>query len=242
MVREPYSSSPIIAVEHASLVYGSQNTAVGAVSEVSLEIWRGELVLLVGPSGSGKTSLLQLIGGLARPTVGDVRISGQRMNELDEDALSSLRLNRFGFIFQSYNLLRALRAWENVAVALELMNVKSHLVEPRSRALLAEMGLSSRADAFPSELSGGQKQRVAIARALAGDPEVLLGDEPTGALDSQSGERVASLLHALAHRSGRAVVIATHDHRMKVFADRVIQLEDGRIVDVTRQSVGASAV
>jgi putative ABC transport system ATP-binding protein len=227
--------SPIVAVDHASLIYGAGDTAVNAVSDVSLEIRRGELVLLMGPSGSGKTSLLQMIGGLVRPSAGEIHIDGQALGALDDRALTRLRLERLGFIFQSYNLLRGLRAWENVAVAFELLKIPPHLVEPKSRALLAEMGLAARADAFPSELSGGQKQRVAIARALAGDPDILLADEPTAALDSETGEHIGALLRTLAHRGGRAVVIVTHDSRMMELADRVIHLQDGRIVGTSQE-------
>ncbi len=145
--------------------------------------------------------------------------------------LSKIRLHRIGFIFQHYNLFRNLRAWENVAVAFELLGLTRAACERGSFELLERMGIAHRAAAFPHELSGGQKQRVAIARALAGDPQVLLADEPTAALDTQSGERIALLLRDLAHQDGRAVVIVTHDRRLAAFCDRTIRLEDGRIAN-----------
>jgi putative ABC transport system ATP-binding protein len=227
--------SPVLTVESVSLTLGSGATAVAVLSQISFDVWPGEIVLLMGPSGSGKTSILQMIGGLLRPSTGEIYIQGQALSQLDEDGLTVLRLERLGFVFQSYNLLRGLRAWENVAVAFDLLKDEPRLSEPRSRELLAEMGLAARADAFPSELSGGQKQRVAIARALAGRPDILLADEPTAALDSASGEHIGQLLDTLAHRNGRAIVIATHDSRIKRFADRIIHLEDGKIIEFEQQ-------
>jgi putative ABC transport system ATP-binding protein len=235
------TTPPVLTTDRASLVFGEGVAAFRAVSQVSLEVYRGELLLLMGPSGSGKTSILQLIGGLASPTGGEIYVEDQALSKLDKNALAILRLHRFGFIFQDYHLLRGLRAWENVAIAFDLLKVKSQLAEARSRALLTAMGVGARADAFPSELSGGQKQRVAIARALAGDPDILLADEPTAALDSQNGERVIELLSTLARRDGRAVVVATHDRRMASFADRIIYLEDGKTIDRPKQSAPEDA-
>lgn len=221
---------PVIAVDNVSLTYGAGHAAMCALKNVSLDVHPGEVLLVMGPSGSGKTSLLQLLGGLLRPTTGHVRIDGKTTTGLDQDTLSRIRLERIGFVFQHHQLLRALRAWENVAIALELVGIRAAEIEPRSRDLLATMGLADRADAYPSQLSGGEQQRIAIARALASEPGVILADEPTAALDSHSGGRVGELLKAIAHRDGRAVVIVTHDQRLLRFADRIAVLEDGRIV------------
>ncbi len=233
---------PVITVDNASLTYGVGAAAVSAVSAVSLEVRRGELLLLMGPSGSGKTSVLQMIGGLVRPTDGTVSIDGDITSDLDQEALSRVRRKRIGFVFQSYHLFRSLTAWENVGIGLELVGVKGGEIERRARELLDLMGLAHRAEAFPNELSGGQKQRVAIARALASDPDVLLADEPTAALDSQSGEKIGGLLRYVAHHHRRAVVVVTHDKRLVGFADRVIALEDGRIVNSELPSPPAIAV
>jgi putative ABC transport system ATP-binding protein len=223
---------PVIAIDNVSLTYGAGHAAMRALKDVSLDVIPGEVLLVMGPSGSGKTSLLQLLGGLLRPTTGDVRIDGETTTGLDQDTLSRIRLERVGFIFQHHQLLRALRAWENVAIALELVGTKPADSEPRSRGLLAKMGIADRADAYPSQLSGGEQQRVAIARALASEPGVILADEPTAALDSHSGGRVGEVLKSIAHRDGRAVVIVTHDQRLLRFADRIAVLEDGRIIRV----------
>ena len=224
------AAPPIIEAANASLVYGTGTAAVQAVDGVSLAIRAGELMVLMGPSGSGKTSLLQMIGGLIRPTDGQILIDGEPINALGEQELARIRLRQIGFIFQHYNLFRNLRAWENVAVAFELLGLNRAACERGSRELLERMGIAPRANAFPHELSGGQKQRVAIARALAGDPRVLLADEPSAALDTESGRRIALLLRDLAHQDGRAVVIVTHDGRLAACADRVVLLQDGRII------------
>jgi putative ABC transport system ATP-binding protein len=231
-----------IRLAQVSLLYGAGTAGVQAVDHVSLEIRSGELLLLMGPSGSGKTSLLQLIGGLIRPTAGLVMVDGRTINALSEDELARIRLRKIGFIFQHYNLFQNLRAWENVAVAFELLGRNRAACERGSRELLERMGIGHRAAAYPHELSGGQKQRVAIARALAGDPDVLLADEPTAALDTQSGERIGNVLRQLAHDDGRAVVIVTHDRRLAALADRAIQLEDGRIVESGSMPSLSSAV
>jgi putative ABC transport system ATP-binding protein len=165
-----------------------------------------------------------------RPTSGLVCVGGRPIGGLSPQALGRLRLEFFGFVFQAYNLIPALNGWENVAVALDLRGIRGAAAERRSRALLDEVGISSRAEAYPAEMSGGEKQRVAVARALASDPSVILADEPTASLDSVSGRRVIKLLCDLATRHGRAVVIVTHDHRLLAVENRAIAIEDGRIV------------
>jgi putative ABC transport system ATP-binding protein len=220
----------VVAAEDVRMVYGRGAAAVPALNGVSIEVRRGEVLLIVGPSGSGKTTLLQVLGALIRPTSGSVRIGGQPVDTLSAKARGRLRLEFFGFVFQAYNLIPTLSGWENVAVALDLKGIRGPAAERRSRVLLDEVGLSSRADAYPSQMSGGEKQRVAVARALASDPAVILADEPTASLDSASGGRVIRLLCDLAGRQERGVVIVTHDHRLLEVGGRAVALEDGRIV------------
>ena len=222
--------TPILTATDIAMRFGEGQNAVHALRGVSLELRRGEVLMLMGPSGSGKTTLLQVIGALLRPTQGRIALAGEDITGLGEDARNRVRLDHFGFVFQSYNLFPTLRAWENAAIALDLKGVRGEPAEQRARDLLAQVGLADRAEHFPGKLSGGQKQRVAIARALAADPAIVLADEPTAALDSESGAKVIALLRCLADHDGRAVVIVTHDNRITQFADRIIHLEDGHIV------------
>jgi putative ABC transport system ATP-binding protein len=209
------------------MVYGSGETAVRALDSVDIAVHPGEILALMGPSGSGKTTLLMILGCLLHPTSGQVRLEGRSLDGLPNSELARLRLSRMGFIFQSYNLFPALTALENVQVALELKG--RHLGE--GTELLQRVGLEARLRNYPKQLSGGEKQRVAIARALAGDPAILLADEPTAALDSKNGRSVVRLLGELAHDLGRAVVVVTHDPRVGELSDRVARIEDGRIID-----------
>ena len=185
--------------------------------------------MLMGPSGSGKTTLLSIMGCILRPTSGSVRIRGREVSLLKERELPRVRLRHVGFIFQSFNLFRALTATENVALPLELNGVGKSEARLRAAALLDAVGLTARAQARPGELSGGEKQRVAIARALIGEPDLVLADEPTAALDSRSGRAVLGVLRDLSRAQGRAVVIVSHDNRATAFVDRVVYIEDGRI-------------
>ena len=226
----PRPRGSVATVDQVSMVYGSGMAKVRALQDVSLEVRRGEVLLLMGPSGSGKTTLLQILGGLLHPTKGGVFFEDQRLAELGDAALCELRLRRFGFVFQSYNLFPTLTALENVAIACELQGIRRRHGEQRGQELLSYVGLADRIDAYPDSLSGGQKQRVAIARAIAGNPDVVLADEPTAALDSTNGMRVVALLKDLAHHDNRAVVIVTHDPRLLKIADRIVTLEDGRVV------------
>jgi putative ABC transport system ATP-binding protein len=223
------SQPTILALDQVSVTYGDGATAQRALDRVSLTVHQGEVLLLTGPSGSGKTTLLQVMGCLRRPTDGQLRLHDRIVEAPDEAALSALRRAHFGFVFQAYNLFPTLTAWENVAVALDLKGMRGHAAEARARALLETVGLAARADAYPATLSGGQKQRVAIARALAGDPAIILADEPTAALDGPAGAQIAGLLRDLAARQGRAIVIVTHDHRLLPFGDRIVALEDGQL-------------
>lgn len=221
--------SAILSGAELRHVYGTGPTAFEALRGVSVEVSRGEVVLLLGPSGSGKTTLLQILGGLLRPTGGTLTLAGQALTGLDLDALSRLRLQHSGFVFQAYNLFPTLTAAENVAVALDLIGQRGAPAKRRARDLLGEVGLADRADHYPAQLSGGQRQRVAIARALAADPAVVLADEPTAALDSHSGAKVIGLFRRLADQ-GRAVVIVTHDNRILKSGDRIVKMEDGLVV------------
>jgi putative ABC transport system ATP-binding protein len=218
---------PLISMRDIAVTYGKGSAAVPALKNVSLDIHAREMTLLLGPSGSGKTSLLQVMGCLLTPTSGTLHLFDAEVKNETPESLAQRRLQNFGFIFQHYNLFPTLRAWENVAIALDLKGIPAEEFESRARALMERLGIGDRANAFPAELSGGQKQRVAIARALAGKPQILLADEPTAALDSKTGKTVAGLLHDLAHEENCAIVVVTHDPRMLPFGDRVVTLEDG---------------
>jgi putative ABC transport system ATP-binding protein len=220
---------PAISVRDVVKTYGDGAAAVHALRSVSLEVRRGEVVLLMGPSGSGKTTLLSVMGCILRPTSGSVRIAGREAAALAESELPAVRLRHIGFIFQGFNLFPTLTAGENVELALDLKGVRGVDAQRRAEALLAQVGLAEKVHSFPSDLSGGQKQRVAIARALAGNPDIILADEPTAALDWHSGENVLGLLRTLAREQERAVVIVTHDSRALGFGDRIVEINDGRI-------------
>ncbi len=220
-----------VSVKNLTKVYASGEAAVRAVNGVNLDIHGGQVTMLMGPSGSGKTTLLSIRGCILRATSGSVRIRGEEVSHLKERQLPSIRLAHIGFIFQGFNLFPALTAGENVEYIGSLKGLHKAEARRRTESLFEQVGLAEKYNAFPEDLSGGQKQRVAIARALAGDPEIILADEPTAALDSQSGRTVIEMLAALAHDRGRAVVIVTHDNRIVEFADRIINIEDGKVSD-----------
>ncbi|MBB3996736.1 ABC transporter ATP-binding protein [Aureimonas pseudogalii] len=230
-----------LVVEDAALTYGSGEAATPALRGVSLTARPGEVLLIRGPSGSGKTTLLQLMGALKTPDRGRVSICGTSTTGLGQRQLQAIRLRRIGFVFQFFNLFPTLSAWENVALPLDLVGRDRRSAERRARALLADLGLADRADHRPGELSGGQRQRVAVARALAHDPQVILADEPTAALDGASGLVVVETLRSLAHREGRIVVLVSHDARLADKADREITVEDGRIVAEQRKRASMPA-
>jgi putative ABC transport system ATP-binding protein len=224
-------SAPLLSLRQVELTYGSGATAFTALRDIELDVRAGEFTLMLGPSGSGKTSLLQVMGCLLRPTTGEVRLFDHPLAGLDAEALTARRLRHFGFVFQHYNLFPTLRAWENVAIALDLRGEAPSGFRAAACALLEQLGLGDRTDHYPAHLSGGQKQRVAIARAIAGAPEVILADEPTAALDGRTGVGVAAVLQSLSRERGCAVVVVSHDPRMLPYADRVLTLEDGRLTD-----------
>jgi putative ABC transport system ATP-binding protein len=210
----------------ARRTFSQGSLQIDAVGDVDLTIGEREFLVVAGPSGSGKTTLLQLLGALDRPTAGSVLFEGRDLAELGDRELARLRLEAFGFVFQQFNLIPTLTAAQNVEVALA----------PRgggeTRGLLESVGLAQRADHLPSQLSGGEQQRVAIARALANEPRVLLADEPTGNLDSETGAEIVELLRSLPEEQGQTVVLVTHDPGIAANAPRVVRMRDGRIADV----------
>jgi putative ABC transport system ATP-binding protein len=223
-------SDPIIVVDNIHKSYLMGKEAVPALRGVSLEIQRGEFVCLMGPSGSGKTTLLNVVGGLDEPSRGHLIVDGQNLISLSENKLARLRLDKMGFIFQNYNLLSNFTAQENVEAPMVLANVPRKERRERAEKLLGRVGLGDRMHHYPSELSGGQQQRVAIARALANNPPILIGDEMTGDLDSETGFAIMRLIAEL-NKEGMTVVFVTHDPRMAEFAGRVIELQDGKLLN-----------
>jgi putative ABC transport system ATP-binding protein len=222
--------NPAITVRGVTKVYEEGASRVPALHGIDLDVWPGEVVLLMGPSGSGKTTLLSIMGCILRATSGTVSIAGVEASVLSERELPRIRLAHIGFVFQGFNLFPTLTVGENVELALELKDIRGSKAKQESRSLLEQVGLEQKYDTFPSDLSGGQKQRVAIARALAGSPSVILADEPTAALDSHTGRNVMQMMQDLAHKHGRAVVVVTHDSRVLEFGDRTVRMEDGKIV------------
>lgn len=221
--------TPSISVRGLSKSFGTGQARTVALDRVSLDVEPGELVLLMGPSGSGKTTLLSVMGCILRPDGGSLRIHGREVAGLPEKVLCRVRLERIGFVFQNYNLFPTLKAAENVMVALDLKGEPMAEARRRAHEVMESVGLGDKTGSLPEDLSGGQKQRLAIARALASDPEIILADEPTAALDSVNGRLVIGLLSDLARKRGRAVVVVTHDNRILDFADRILRIEDGRI-------------
>jgi putative ABC transport system ATP-binding protein len=222
----------ILELHDVHRVHGTGSTAVHALRGVSLTVEEGELVAVMGPSGSGKSTLLNLAGGLDRSTKGEVVVEGTVLGGCSRRALADLRRRRVGYVFQDLNLLAALTAAENVALPLELDGARLHQTRRAALAALAEVGLDGYGQRFPDELSGGQQQRVAIARALIGERRLVLADEPSGALDSQTGEAVLRLLRSKVD-AGAAGVLVTHEARHAAWADRVVFLRDGMIVDTS---------
>src|SRR5512138_3686811 len=223
----------IITTQNLTKTFGSGATSVTALDRVNLSINTGEFVAIMGPSGCGKSTLLHLIGGLDRPTSGKVLIEGTPIEEMKDDQLTELRRRKIGFVFQFFNLIPVLNALENAALPVTLDGVKPADAQKQAAEWLKRFGLSDRLSNRPDQLSGGQQQRVAIARALAAEPSLILADEPTGNLDTRSGDEIASLLRDVAKKYGRTVIMVTHDPRIAAYADRIIFLKDGKVVDET---------
>ncbi|RSS84451.1 ABC transporter ATP-binding protein [Streptomyces sp. WAC06614] len=226
---------PVLQLKQLTRVHGSGATEVHALRGIDLAVHPGELVAVMGPSGSGKSTLLTLAGGLDTPTDGQVIVEGTDITRASRGQLAALRRRSIGYVFQDYNLIPALTAAENVALPLELDGTSARRARTQALAALEEMNLPQLADRFPDEMSGGQQQRVAIARALVGDRRLVLADEPTGALDSETGESVLALLRARCD-AGAAGVLVTHEPRFAAWADRVVFLRDGSVVDETLRS------
>jgi len=220
---------PMLRAEHLSRSFTSGETRVFAVDDVTIDVEAGEFVALTGPSGCGKSTLLHLCGGMDRPSSGRVVLDGAALESLGDDALTDLRRDRVGFVFQFFNLLPTLTAVENVALPLRLAGRRAGDARAEARTLLDRVGLASRLDHFPAQLSGGEMQRVAIARALVHRPALVIADEPTGNLDSDSGRRVLELLTVLNRETGVTMLLATHAADVARAAGRVVRMRDGRV-------------
>ena len=231
----------VLELRGVERIHGTGPTAVHALRGVTLSVAPGELIAVMGPSGSGKSTLLTLAGGLDQPTGGEVLVEGATLSSLTRTQLAALRRRSVGYVFQDFNLIPALTAAENVALPRELDGLSARVGRRDALAALEEVGIADLADRFPDDMSGGQQQRVAIARAIVGDRRLILCDEPTGALDSQTGEAVLRLLRARVD-GGAAGVLVTHEARHAAWADRVVFLRDGRVVDDTGRAQGAEAL
>ncbi len=232
---------PVVRTESLTKIYGDATRQVRALDNVSFSIEAGEFVAIMGPSGSGKSTLLYLLGGLETPTSGQVWINQTDLSAMDDNALSQLRRRQIGFVFQFFNLIPVLTAQENVAMPLILDGMPRNAATQQADLALDRVGLAGRKLHRPLELSGGEQQRVAIARALVTEPALILGDEPTGNLDSRSSDEVVGLLRNVVDEWGRTLVLVTHDPRIAAHADRIIFLKDGQIVDENRLKGQANA-
>jgi putative ABC transport system ATP-binding protein len=224
-------TEPIIEAHNVSKTLGAGPAQVEALKRVDLALNGGELTVLMGPSGSGKTTLLSILGCMLTPTEGTVRVCGVSTQGAGAEQLAKIRREHVGFVFQSFHLFPTLTSDENVRLALDVRRERGAEAKAKARKVLADVGLAHKMAAFPRELSGGEQQRVAIARAVVGNPSIILADEPTAALDGENGQAIMRLLAEVARERGHAVLIVTHDPRLLPFADRVVHIEDGRIVD-----------
>jgi ABC-type lipoprotein export system ATPase subunit len=234
-------TAPLLRARQLSKHYGQQTTLVRAVDEVDLDVAAGETVAIMGPSGCGKSTLLHLLGGLDRPSSGEVELAGRRIDRLGEKGLARLRRDAIGFVFQAFHLMDELTAAENVELPALLAGRSPRSARRRAAELLDQVGLADRARHLPSALSGGQRQRVAVARALVNEPVIVLADEPTGNLDSAATLDVLRLLDQL-QADGLTLVVVTHDSRIAATADRLISMRDGAFVDETRLTGGTGGL
>jgi len=224
----------MISLSHVSKIFEGKRKAT-ALEDINLEVPKGQVVSIVGPSGSGKSTLLNLIGGLDRPTAGEIQIEGDNLSKLSDDALTRVRRDKIGFVFQFFNLLPTLNSMENVALPLHLRQWPRKKIEQRAKELLDLVQLGHRLEHLPDELSGGERQRVAIARALSVYPPILLADEPTGNLDTRTGQEILNLIEDLHARLGSTVLIVTHDLEVANRCSRTVVLRDGHIVEDHRR-------
>jgi len=221
----------IVETENLTRIFGSGEAQVVALDGVSIHVDTGEFVAVMGPSGCGKSTLLHMLGGLDRPSEGIVKIDGQDLSSLNDDELTDLRREHIGFIFQFFNLIPTLTALDNTALPLVLGGMKPRDAQVRAEEWLEKLEVADRKTHRPEELSGGQRQRVAIARSLVTDPTLILADEPTGNLDSKAAQEFAALLRETVDRWDRSILLVTHDPRISSYADRILQMEDGRITE-----------
>ena len=225
----PATQTVAVRTRGIDMFFGDGETKVTALKQADFEANRGELIMLVGPSGCGKTTLLSVIAGTLTPQTGTVEVFGQRLDGLSQEELTTFRRKHLGFVFQSFNLIPTLTVLENVMVPLLIQGAAQDVAVAKARAMLEKVGLKGREDGRPNALSGGQQQRVAIARALVHEPSLLICDEPTSALDKDTGAQIMQMVRDLSRSPDRCVVVVTHDHRIFRFADRIAEMEDGRI-------------
>ena len=229
------TTDDIVVVKGAKRAYRMGEEVVWALAGVDLTIARGEYLSIMGPSGSGKSTLFNMIGGLDKPTEGQVLINKMDVRKMNSRQIAYLRCHKVGFIFQTFNLVDVMSAQQNVMLPMLFAGVDDDTAARRARELLDKVGLGKRFDHRPTQLSGGQQQRVAIARALANDPDIILADEPTGNLDLKTGEEIINMLSRFTSEMGKTVISATHDHKMLAASDRVVYLTDGKIVDIKKK-------
>jgi putative ABC transport system ATP-binding protein len=219
----------IIEIKNVKKLYKQGQKIINASDDINLSVKEGEFIVVIGPSGSGKSTLLQLLGGLDRPTSGEIVLDGINISKISESKLTSIRRRLIGFIFQGFNLIPTLTAEQNVEAAI---NKRATNDIERARKMLEIVGLSDRAKHLPSLLSGGEQQRVAIARSLINDPKIILADEPTGNLDSKTGEEIMTLLKNLNQKQGKTIILITHSEYVKKFADQVLEIRDGKLTRI----------
>jgi putative ABC transport system ATP-binding protein len=236
------TQTTIVRADGLSKVYGDAAHSVRALNQINLSVTEGEFLAIMGPSGSGKSTLLYMLGGLEQPTSGTVWLRNADLSKLNDDALSEVRRKKLGFVFQFFNLIPVLTARENVAMPLILDGTPRADALQQAEAALGKVGLSGRSTHRPAELSGGEQQRVALARALVTNPALILGDEPTGNLDSRTGDEIVQLLRRVVDEWGRTLIIVTHDPRIAAYADRIVFLKDGQIVDENRLKAKGESV
>lgn len=231
IMKKEKNISPILHLENVWKIYNMGEVEVPALRGVSVEINKGDFVAIIGASGSGKSTMMNLIGCLDLPTKGKILLKSKDISELSESDLASFRGKTIGFIFQQYNLIQSITAYENVMLPMEFLEIDESEAKERTQKILDLVGLSDKSHHLPSQLSGGQQQRVSIARSLAADPEIILADEPTGALDSVTGHQVLDMLHHLWKEQGKTIILVTHDLKLAEYAHMIIELKDGQIIN-----------